>query len=379
MLTGETVERTSHEDISNKKGLKDDLLTSVANRSVEAVETMELNEYVCQQFHVSEPKMAGFRNQLKGELQNGPCDQKGPQKLHRSKHLKPKNIKDEYVKDSIYSSNIRRDATRKKSIHTYVYASECVTESNTNVCDKKISSDKRGNTKEEECGGRALKEARKRNNELVSVNVLDRNEKNTARETKNPTVKHLEHHSKDTHNRRQNKENIKNIKSSMNNNISVSKTSSNNPENVKNFRASPENRQKGHSPTSVILGNSPNIITSPAQPAQSLALESNKIHEIISNVDVRSRPWKTETDCGTKSSLNFKISVNEEGHNMHNDIPGNFYSPGNITEKKEIVVLKSPLNSKDSQSLLSTQEKMELSAWGLPDEVLKVMWNRESL
>ncbi|MPC61301.1 DNA polymerase theta [Portunus trituberculatus] len=39
--------------------------------------------------------------------------------------------------------------------------------------------------------------------------------------------------------------------------------------------------------------------------------------------------------------------------------------------KIDITVLKSPLNSDDSRSFLSTQEKMELSAWGLPESVLK--------
>lgn len=363
---GKCENETAHDNTRNKNELKDDSFTSKGNEATEALDTMELNESIFQQLQLSEPKVESSASHLKLGLQNPSSDIKSFQSVHKSEHLS----EDKYVKDSIFSSIIRRNVTKNSSVNSFpAHAPECEADSGGNVCEKKESSDKRQIVKEKECGGRILRSAKMRCTEPSQHN----NEERDPQETKVSTGKHLKYLNRDTSNRSQNKENIENIKGSIEINVSPPKISANN---VKSYSTLLESRQKVLSLTSASSTNCPKIPTSLGLPTHSSAMESSKKMCDVPDVGVSGQRGNTETDTEGKSSLNFRILVNEEVAKKQDDIPANFHSPQNIRENTGNIVVKSPLNSTDSQNILSTQEKMELSAWGLPDAVLKVMWDR---
>lgn len=370
-LIGETSEKSSHELIHNKNGLQDDLFTSSGNETVETNDTMELNQSIFQELQFSEPKMEGFKNQLQAQLQNAVSNQDNPQNLRRSGRLKPvSNENVECAIDSIQSSRIRKNAARNSSVNTLVSATKCEAEAGSNVCEEEASFGKRKNIKEVECGGRILKELRRYTE--PTVNLDHGNEKNTH-ETEVPTNKYL---SKATCNKRQDKENKQNINNCIEKNITSPEVSDSNLEHVEHCRAATETRQRGVSPVSASPNIFPKIPTSMFLPSHPMALGSNS--KITPEVGSTSEQCNIKTNSKTELCINSKISLNEV-QNKQDDIPSNINSPENIKEKSENIVLKSPLTCQDSQSFLSTQEKMDLSAWGLPDAILKVMRDRLSL
>lgn len=368
----ESKEDTTDRDIKNKKELKDDSLISTRNDTTEALDAMELNESIFQQLHLSEPKVESFVSQLKEGFKNAPGNQEFLQNLPKSEPLKPGNNENECVRDSNYYSNVRKSANTNRSVKTpTLHAPECEAEADCNTYKKKIpSSDKRKNM-EIECGGRVLRSAKMKYAE--SVNLNHSNEKINTQETKDSTGKNLTHLITANWNKGQDKENIQNTEDRIEKNIVTSKMSHNNIEHVKGFRTSQENNQKDLFLTSASCNSFPKVPTPLCLPAHSLAMESSKkICNLVPDIGVSGQLHDSRTNSETKSCLNFRFSV-KELQKEQDEVPTNFHSPQIIGKKTENIVIKSPLNSTDSQNILSTQEKMELSSWGLPDAVLKVI------
>lgn len=338
VLVGEIVEGPYHEDIENKKGPKNPLLT-LGDETMGTVGTRELHENI-QEFQLPEPKMGDSMRQLQTELPNAIFYQESPQNLYRSDFLKPSDNENQCAKDFIYSSSTKKGVTRNSSLNTHVSAAKWETEQGSNVCEKKASSDRKEICKEVGCGSRILKDRREQHVESQG-NVNHSNEGSRTQEAKVLTNNSLKHLSNSTCNKRQNKENVQSFKDSIGKKKIASKMFDNKLEDGESFSSLPET--------------------------------GLKYNEIIPNAGVSGQQCNTKIDSSKKLGSNFSTSVNEVEKN-EDDILGNFYRRENTTEKTGSIVLKSPINCRDSQSFLSSQEKMELTAWGLPDAVLKVMW-----
>lgn len=364
VLQGETLE-INHGDA--KKGPKDDFLP-YKNETVDLDDMMDLNESVFWQ--ASQLDMENSVNQLQAELENATCNKESSKDMHLSERLEHKSEKNSCVNDSI-SSGIKNSAARNSTLNTIANVSKCKTESGFSVCERKVSHDGTENSKAVASGGRTPKNVRLRDSDS-SVNVDHSNDRSSIQEVKTPTNKHLKHLNKATCNGRQNKENIQNFREGSQKTISTSEVPDNNLSN-ENLRAPHQARQNGHSSMSASHHNYPK--TPLAMPSPSSALEiKSKINEAQQSIGIVGEQSNMKTDNKAKSHLNFRLTVNEEVQKQQGYImPG---SPQNTEEETENIVLKSPFSCKDSQGFISTQEKMELSAWGLPETVLKVMWNR---
>ncbi|XP_045135227.1 DNA polymerase theta-like [Portunus trituberculatus] len=372
---GNTARGPVEDTRNDRRQRNSDLLESFGTSTQEAMDAMDLDDSIFHKVSVSQLRTEELGNQRKPKHDDASSQQTNCQIPHRLQCQKSRNSKDECAKESLCLVRSRED------IMTYSSGNGNTPEQDNGLCENK-----RALVKEErktECSMKMLKDDLIHSMESpVSASHKHHKEtctkKNNFKETNIQNKQCLQGLGKPhTTSRKYNKENIHDFDSNHKRIIHSRGTEKDQPllkrlqenQSPSSSHNQPKPTKHHASPKRCSMENILPILKSSAFYSQSHSLTNNS--EACKNI-VKEQELQKEPDNA--------VSVKEILHEKQDCVRDHSTSPDDCKKtvashdsmnKIDITVLKSPLNSDDSRSFLSTQEKMELSAWGLPESVLK--------
>ena len=398
-LKGDTGRGSMIDIVDNGREQNNDFLTSMGNDTLEAIDAMDLDDSMFEKVSVSQLRMEELGNHRKTK-HNAASHQPSFQILRRSQRHKSMNSKVECTNESTNSTRI----TKGTATHTSGITPVCLTwrepAQDNDFCENiRLSAQEE---REIKCSSKILKNLTTHCMESP-INQNQKQQEETCSEKKKEKTKNHKDHSlkgvaKTTWiSNKNNKENIKNLNDSHEKSIAKSRKSSCDiARGGESSEASVESVDNSSPPSSPLkqpnplnermhqnasLGNCSKKHIISAVKSSALSVESHSLHnnnEHCENVTTNDQQCISKQNSQKK--LDYKVLVDEEMQEKQDDKSDHLYSP-DIDRQADVPkdsrsrvenIVKSPL-SHDTQSILSTQEKMELSAWGLPEAVLKVL------
>ena len=352
------------EDTKNDGRKQDsDSFVSFGVGTQEAMDAMDLDDSLFQKVSVSQLRMEELGNQRKTNHEDAAIRQTNCQMPRRLQCQKSRNSKDECAKESLCL------VRRKEDISRYSSRNGNASKQDNCLCENKRSSDKEERNAE--------RRSKRLKDHLICC----------LESSVNPTYK-------------QHQETCSNKNNFIETNVlkqCPKGLGKNNKENILDFDDSHEGaidpaggtekaepllkqQQKCQSPSSSHKQPKTDLHATPKEhiilpilKSSALCAQSNSLPSNSKACQSLAMEQKLQKETNNAILVDEVLNEKRDGVNGNSSIPDNGTKTNFSLNNMENTVLKSPLNSDDSRSFLSTQEKMELSAWGLPETVLKVL------